>query len=153
MIPEVQRLSSSYAVAKNEGTQVKEQTPLRHAPCTVASFLKHVSRLRSCVGRSATVAGPRCSTLAALLACTPCGRPPFARQSFASATPFVVKSTACRSLLLPASGQPRPQTLPVSFVPHSTPGQARYAPAGVGVWRHSCACGDLKKKMPTPASA
>ena len=29
----------------------------------------------------------------------------------------------------------------VSFVPHSTSGQARNAPAGVGVWRHSCACG------------
>ena len=56
-----------------------------------------------------------------------------ARESFASATPFAVQSTACCPLLLPASGQPRPQTLPVSFVPHSTPGQARIAAAGVCV--------------------
>ena len=76
----------------------------------------------------------------------------FARQSFASATPFVVKSTACRSLLLPASGQPRPQTLPLrSFL---TPLQGRLV-----TLRRVWACGatlalrDLKKKKPTPASA
>ena len=54
-------------------------------------------------------------------------------------------------LALSASGQPRLQTLSVPFVPHSTPGRARYAAAGVDVWTHSCVCGDFKKKMLTPA--
>ena len=119
--------------------KVKEQTPLRHAPCTVAGL--PWARVAPPLGRWLFDSGRWASMLNF-------GGSFLARQSFASATPFAVESTACRPLLLPASGQPRPQTLPVvAFVRQASlccllAGQAPFAPAGVDVWAHSSACGD-----------